>query len=373
MVVTLSPVNLVDYDHSASMPRLGSLTRSIDGEARDVRDFDTPVNPYFPTTDLFRALGDRLEESLRRSPSANGAIAEVLGRTLGYDPDTLVLGNGASELISWINQLFVRDSFALATPSFNRWSDVVAASGKELHTYQCPESRDFALSPAEYVEFVRRSGARVALLSNPGNPTGALLQPAEVLEVMAELRDLDLVVIDEAFIDFAEESAVPSVAARVAAFPNALVLRSLGKTFGLHGLRLGYAVAHPDLVRPLAGALPAWNINSLGELLIRELSNHLPAYEQARRQVVRDRLYLEARLREIPQIRVYPSKANFVYFRLADQYPGLRLRNALLTRYGCQVRECGSLPGGGSQYFRIAARPQAETALLVGAIKRLLA
>ena len=70
---------------------------------------------------------------------------------------------------------------------------------------------------------------------------------------------------------------------------------------------------------------------------------------------------------------MYPSKANYVYFRLADQYPGLRLRNALLTRYGCQVRECGSLPGGGSQYFRIAARPQAETALLVGAIKRLLA
>lgn len=366
------PVDLSLFEGNSHSPSLGGLARSMGGEARALRDYCIPVNPYFPTPEFFQMLKDKLEFTLKFYPAYNDSIGEALGRTLGFDPRTLALGNGSTELITWINRLFVHDSLAIPIPTFSRWTDEPLSMGKSLYTYQRPESRDFKLTPGEFVDFVRTSKARAAVICNPNNPTGALMLPSQVLEVLTALSDLDLVVIDESFIDFASEVSVPSVAKHITSFPNAVVLKSLGKNFGLHGIRLGYAVGHPDRISKLRKAMPYWNVNALGELMIRELEAYLPSYESGRRQVVRDRQYLEARLREIPGLKAYPSHANFVYFKISDAFPGKNLRNSLLTQFGYLVRECGNKAGSSSQYFRVAARPKAEVDLLVEALRQLL-
>jgi histidinol-phosphate/aromatic aminotransferase/cobyric acid decarboxylase-like protein len=142
----------------------------------------------------------------------------------------------------------------------------------------------------------------------------------------------------------------------------------LGKNFGLHGVRLGYAVTNPEMAERLRVAMPRWNVNALGELLIHMLADHMDEYEQSRRRVVRDRIRLSEALHEYPQLHIFPSRANFVYARIDKSVDGITLRNHLLTEHGLFVRECGNKIGSDSQHFRIAARPQEEMDLLVRAL-----
>jgi histidinol-phosphate/aromatic aminotransferase/cobyric acid decarboxylase-like protein len=173
------------------------------------------------------------------------------------------------------------------------------------------------------------------------------------------------VVIDESFIDFADEQVVPSVDRDVKRYTNAVVLKSLGKNLGLHGVRMGYAVTNPELAQRLGRALPFWNMNSLGQALIEQLPRHRAEYEAGRRQVVRDRIYLEDRLRSIPALKVYPAQANFVYLQMPQGIDGVALRNRLLCEHGCLIRECGNKLGSDSRHYRIAARPREEIDYLV--------
>ena len=367
------PVDLSLFNDTKHSPSIFALNASMGAVRGRLRDYCIPVNPYFPTPEVFARLRERFQTILKFYPSSNQDIALRLAEFVGLDPDTIVLGNGSTELISWINRLLVTQSLALPVPTFSRWTEDPTLSGKKVHTFPRLSERDFRLTPGEFVAGVLRRGARAAVLCNPNNPTGALMEPADVLRVLDALSDLDVVVIDESFIDFAMEDRVPSIDREVTRFPNAIVLKSLGKNLGLHGLRMGYAVAHPDLIARLRSALPFWNLNSVAQALIEELAGAREAYEAGRARVVRDRVYLEGRLRAVPNLLVYPAQANFVYVRIPDWIQGVALRNHLLTEHGCLLRECGNKLGSDSQHFRIAARPTEEVDFLIDSLGESLA
>jgi histidinol-phosphate/aromatic aminotransferase/cobyric acid decarboxylase-like protein len=210
------------------------------------------------------------------------------------------------------------------------------------------------------------------VICNPNNPTGALLGRAEVLSVLEQLSDLDLVVVDESFIDFADESTIPTVVSEAVTYDNVVILKSLGKNFGLHGLRLGCAIANERLAEQLRRVLPHWNVNGMAEMLVFQLAAHLEEYESSRKRAVRDRYALVDALRRIDGLEVFPSHANFAYVRVTDQVNGLELRNHLLVEHGCLVRECGNKAGSSSQFFRIAARPNEDVSVLLAALRSAL-
>src|SRR5262249_49502594 len=214
---------------------------------------------------------------------------------------------------------------------------------------------DFALDVDRFAAFVRRSGARAAAICNPNNPTGVLVPRDQAVRLLDLLGDLEVVVVDESFIDFADTEVIPSVARDAAERATVVVLKSLGKTFGLHGVRFGYAVARPELAGIVRKALPHWNVNGVAEAVIRSLAVHMDEYERGRRRLIRDRQVLEVALRGLEGLRIFPSRANFVYVRLPDEIDGVCLRNRLLTEHGCFVRECGNKLGSDRRYLRIAA------------------
>lgn len=368
------PVDLSLFDDTKHSPSIFALNASMGSDFRGrLRDYCIPVNPYFPTPEIFESLRRRLDTILKFYPSTNEDIAARLGDFVGLDPDTLVLGNGSTELISWINRLLVTESLAIPVPTFSRWTDDPTLSGKSVRPFLREAEKDFRLTAGEFAAAVLRLRARAAVLCNPNNPTGAVMPRKEVLSVLDVLRDLDVVVIDESFIDFAAHEATPSVDRDVVRYPNAVVLKSLGKNLGLHGVRMGYAVANPILAARLRDALPFWNLNSLAQALIDELPSARNEYEAGRRRVVRDRVYLEQRLFTVPGLKVYPSQANYVYFRIPDGIDGVALRNHLLVEHGCLLRECGNKLGSDCQHFRVAARPPREIDYLVKCLEESIA
>lgn len=357
---------------TAHSPSYFTLTRAAGARPGDIVDFCIPCNPYFPTPAMFDRLGASLREILTYYPSSAETVTAELCGLLGLNPATVAMGNGSTELITWIDHLLVRESLAVPVPTFGRWTDQPTETGKRVDMLLLPEAHGFALDPEAFARFVEARGSRAAVICNPNNPDGGLLPKAQVLALLDRLQDLDLVVVDESFLEFADDGARTSVAAEAVLRPNALVLRSLGKNFGLHGVRFGYLVAHPGLAGRIRAALPKWNLNSFAEAVVFMLRDHRDAYAESLRRVRGDRYEMIRRLSQLPGLTVYPSQGNFVYVRLPAGVDGALLRDRLLTGHGVLVRECGNKIGSSSRFVRLVVRPQADVARLVSAMEQVL-
>jgi histidinol-phosphate/aromatic aminotransferase/cobyric acid decarboxylase-like protein len=182
---------------------------------------------------------------------------------------------------------------------------------------------------------------------------------------MDSLIDLDLVIIDESFIDFVDSERNPTVGEEASIRPNVVVLKSLGKNFGLHGIRFGYLVANPALVNKIGKTLPKWNLNSLAESVVFMLKDHEGEYKESLRLLSRDRNRMADALSVIPGLTIFPSQANFLLVKLPAGWNGVELRDYLMSTHGVFVRECGNKLGINSQFLRFVVRPQEEVARLV--------
>lgn len=365
-------LDLSAFRQGSHSPSYFTLTRSMGGSA-DLVDFCIPCNPYFPTPEMFSELGRNLETMLKYYPSDAGAITGQLAGLLRVPPQTIAMANGSTELITWIDHLLIQESMATPVPTFGRWTDQSLETGKRVDMFPLHEGNGFVLNIDDYVRFIRERGTKVAVLCNPNNPDGSYLPRREVIRFMDSLSDLDLVVIDESFMDFVDEEVNPSVATDAMVRSNVIVLRSLGKNFGLHGIRFGYMVANPALTKKIAGRLPKWNINSLAEAVVFMLKDHEDAYRESLRLAARDRYNMAAELARVPGLTVFPSQANFILVKLPRGADGARLRDFLLSRHGVLVRECGNKLGITSQFVRLVVRPRKDVERLMEGLLSYLA
>ena len=358
---------------AAHSPSMAALTRES-GEAAGAGpvDFCIPCNPYFPTPAMFEELAGRLRDIVTYYPSSADTITAELCGLLQLPPQCVAMGNGSTELITWIDHLLVRESLAVPVPTFGRWTDQPMETGKRVDMFPLQEAGGFALDLARYAEFVRARGTRAVVVCNPNNPDGGYLHKQALVQFMDAMADRDLVVIDESFLEFADAEAEPSVIQEAMLRPNVVVLRSLGKNFGLHGIRFGYLVANPALAGRVRSMLPKWNLNSFAEHVVFMLRDHGPEYARSLHQVRRDRLEMSAQLSALPGLTVYPSQGNFLFVRLPVGAEGTAVRDRLLTEHRILVRECGNKIGSSSRFLRLVVRPQVDVRRLVSGMEQVL-
>jgi histidinol-phosphate/aromatic aminotransferase/cobyric acid decarboxylase-like protein len=229
------------------------------------------------------------------------------------------------------------------------------------------ESRDFAFEVDAFVDFVRWRGSRVAVICNPNNPDGGYIPRREVIRMLDAFMDLDLVVVDESFLDFVDAEVRTSVADEAAIRSNVIVLKSLGKNFGLHGIRFGYLVANPALAGLVRKNLPKWNLNSFAEIVVFLLKEHQDEYKESLRRLSSDRASMYHRLSGLPGLKVFPSQGNFLLVKLPLGKSGVQLRDYLVSDHGVFVRECGNKLGSTSEFLRLVVRPPEDVQqLMVG-------
>ncbi|OLF08229.1 pyridoxal phosphate-dependent aminotransferase [Actinophytocola xanthii] len=356
------------FQQTAHSPSMFELSRRMGDQGRPLVDFCIPCNPYFPTPEMFATMAENLEHVLRFYPSDSAQIANELSRLLGLNPATIAMANGSTELITWMDHLWFTESVAIPVPTFGRWTDQPMETGKRVDMFLLREMDGFALNLEEYVRFIRARGSRVAVVCNPNNPDGGYLPRRDVIRFMDELADLDLVVVDESFIDFVDAERDPSVAMDAAIRPNVVVLKSLGKNFGLHGIRFGYLVANPALAGKMRKTLPKWNINSLAEMVVFMLREHGAEYRESLRLLARDRYSMGTLLSRLPDFTVFPSQGNFLLAKLGPGIDGTELRDHLINRHQVFIRECGNKLGMSNQFLRFVVRPQHDVARLVEGI-----
>lgn len=336
---------------------------------KEMHDFSVPVNPYFMTGEILEDFYSQLPRFLKYYPSSNASIAKKLGDFLQLDPEMLVMANGSTELITWIDHLFLKESLLTPVPTFGRWTDQSFSTGKRVETYQREQRNDFKIDLDAFIRRVFETRVRSVVICNPNNPTGQMLNREELTYLLKALTHLDLFIVDESFLDFSLTDEVPTLSPITSLHPNLVVLKSLGKSLGLHGVRLGYAVAAPQLQRRLRAALPPWNVNGVGVLLMDLLLKYQQQYQESLYRTVIDRLNFEKKMSEQSALRFYPSYGNFIFAEARSPDEGMVLRNRLLEDHGILIRECSNKIGSTSQYLRIASRPEGEQLYFMKALK----
>ncbi|MBI2886723.1 MAG: histidinol-phosphate transaminase [Chloroflexi bacterium] len=292
--------------------------------ASQIIKLDGNENPYGPSPKALEALRHCATYHIYPDP-AQRELRAALADYVGVGTEHIIAGNGSDEIIDLVLRLFLEpgDVVLDCPPSFGMYPFNTQVCAGTLVT--APRRTDFSLDVEEALRQAQDSRAKVVFLASPNNPTGNLLRREE-LEAL--LTTGLVVVVDEAYQEFAE---APSYAALVSSFDNLVVLRTFSKWAGLAGLRVGYGVLAPALVRLLDQIKPPYNVN-VAALVAAEAS--LADREHLMGKVglliaERERLY--GKLREVPYLEPLPSRANFVLCRVQGQDAG-QLKAALAER-----------------------------------------
>lgn len=339
-------------------------------------------NPY--ATDLFidRLTADLLQTGELRNvlesyPSANSHVAGLLERTIEVDRNHIFVCNGAIEAIQAALHRFAGGRIAVILPTFSPYYEYIQPN-QQVFFYKLSRENDFELDVDHFVTFVRTNRVDTVCLINPNNPNGGYVSRASMRRLLHALAELELVILDESFVDFAYEDDQlnrQSLASEVTEMPNVMLVKSMSKDFGIAGVRAGYAIMRPERVEALLGNGYLWNVSGLTEFFFRLFGEDAfqRQYVAARLRYLDEAIPFFSALGEIDRLHAYPTKANFCLVELDEVVPIELLVPLLLIRHGIYVRDCRDKVGlDDRQYVRVASRKGVENDLIVHALNDLI-
>jgi L-threonine-O-3-phosphate decarboxylase len=334
-------------------------------------DFSASINPLGPPQSAIAAIQSHIGQIAAYPDPNYGELRAALGEYHQIDPEWILPGNGAAELLTWAGwDLSTLPCTVLVTPAFgDYWRCLRAFKAKIFECClwsQLRENLEEVGIDQLLVPSAKFPGSGL-LLNNPHNPSGRLFRLESLLPY---LEQFELVVVDEAFMDFLPPSEQESLVGEVANFPNLAILRSLTKFYSLPGLRLGYAIAHPDRLRRWQQWRDPWPVNVLAAAVGVAVLQDTDFQEQTWSWLppTRDRLFQG--LSQLPGLTPYQSSANFLL--VETQQPSSELQKALLQQHQILIRDCLSFPELGDRYFRVAIRSQPENQRLLQGLKQVL-
>lgn len=287
---------------------------------------NTNENPYPPSPRVLEAIrhavtGDRL----RKYPDPVGTtFRQTAGRVLNVDPDAILIGNGSDDILTIVTRAFVPEGGLIVspTPSYILYQTLAEIQGAKYQAV--PFTSDWQL-PSPWPA----RNANLTVVPNPNSPTGTFVSIAALERLAAELSGP--LVIDEAYVDFAETTALP-----LSRRPNVIVTRSLSKSYALAGIRFGFAVAEPGLIRELIKVKDSYNCDVLSLTAATAALEDQEYLKETRAKILVSRARLAKELQQLG-FEVYPSQANFVWCRRSDRpvkpiYEELK-RRLILVRY----------------------------------------
>ncbi len=273
---------------------------------------------------------------MRRYPKAKGGSAlKVISQDLGLWEDQVIVGNGSDELLDLVAKVFVGGGEALVVePTFEMYRLYVGLARGTAKPVLLRE--DFSLEPEDVLEAIG-DRTKVIFICSPNNPTGKQFSREAVLEIVEESGKL--VVLDEAYADFAPQSLVREAPK----YPNLLVLRTFSKAYGLAGLRIGYGAGDSEIIDWMRAAQSPFSVNSIAQETCRLVLDNKRIYTSFIMRVMEERKYLLAELQMVNGVVPYDSDANFVLFRLIGDVKSSEAQKKLLAA-GIEVRDRGNMP-----------------------------
>lgn len=352
-------------EHGGNIYRLAEELKIPD---RNVIDFSTSVNPLGVSKKIKAELRKHLKYLHRYPDPDMKRLRKRLAQYHGIDPETILCGNGSTELIYLIARALKPQRVLMPAPTFSEYERASrTAESREqradIEYFLLKRESGFEINPDEFMNTMK--GENIAFLCNPNNPTGRLLKKGDIKKIADAAYELNCyLVVDEAFIDFCPDE---SVIKEVESNPYLIVLRTMTNYYALSGLRIGYGIFHRSLTNRIREYKEPWTVSNLAQRAALVALKDKVYRKETYIFMQQEKRFFEKNFKRLG-IAFFPSDANFYLVKIS----GAEEISRALRMKGILIRECSNFKGLDSTYLRIAVKSHKENALLIKKLTAIL-
>lgn len=365
-------LNIAESIFAKKEEKLDKFNQRFGGYWRypEMLDFCYLVNPFYPNQKLMDEIKANFERLLGDYPSGMNVNSLLAAKYYGLHKEQVCVGNGAAELIKALMEHF-KGKAGIIYPAFEEYPH--RKKEEDIVPYFAQKS-GFRYTADDLMKYYEGKEIETLVLVNPDNPSGNYIEKQDVLRLADWAREKKItLIIDESFVDFAqsEEPATLLEEEIIQNYPELIIVKSISKSFGVPGLRLGLLVSgQENLIENLKKDVSIWNINSFAEFFMQIFEKYKSNYEEAMKKFKQVRMDYVKRLEDVEKLEVFPSQANYVMCRLTGQMTSRELAETLLDKYNILIKDLSTKTGfDGKSYIRLAVRRPEENQKLIHALK----
>jgi histidinol-phosphate/aromatic aminotransferase/cobyric acid decarboxylase-like protein/GTP:adenosylcobinamide-phosphate guanylyltransferase len=335
-------------------------------------DYCYLVNPYFPTPRMKDELRSSFDTLLTEYPSGMFVNSLLAAKYFGIRQEYTVVGNGAAELIKSLMEQ-TTGKIGVVYPTFEEYPHRLKK--EQIVSFQ-PACQMLRYTEDDLISFFTDKNIETLLLINPDNPSGNFIGMEGLQRLLDWSREQHVrLIVDESFVDFSDDFEHNTLLRNdtLAANPQLVVMKSISKSYGVPGLRLGVmASADADLIAFVKRDISIWNINSFAEFYMQIFGKYEKDYRAACYRFIRERNRFGQLLQQIPYLKVLPTQANYFCIQLTDKYTSAELTKLLLARYNMMIKDCDTKNGlKGQNFIRVSVRSTEDNNQFIQALKEL--
>lgn len=331
-------------------------------------DFCYLVNPYFPPAVFEENLKISFSSLLTQYPSGQLPNALLAANLFDLNQDSVIVGNGAAELISAVTRQFKTAKFGICLPSFEEYLNRIQKTNAVIFNAIPPTYR---YSADDLIDFFSSKKIDFLVLVNPDNPTGSYIDGDGIQKLVAWTQKKQIMlIIDESFVDFADKPYSVLNQDFLDRNKNVLVIKSISKSYGIPGVRLGImASANTKIISAIRSFISIWNINSFGEFCLQILEKYSNEYVSSLKLLRAERTFLYDELCKIKQVHPVESQANYIMCKL--DLDSSYISSELFTSYNILIKDLSKKKGITGNYVRIAIRNRQDNLKLLAALYKI--
>lgn len=339
----------------------------------DMLDYCYLVNPYFNRSKIIDELEANFRTLVSEYPAGMNVNSMLASECWNVKQEYIIPGNGAAELIKVLMEN-LEGTVGVVRPTFEEYPNRML--DERVVTF-VPQNEEFRYDADDLIAFLGTHRVDTLLLINPDNPSGNFI-PMDGILKLAEWTKAEGIkfIVDESFVDFSVgyENNTCLHNELLEAYPQMCVMKSISKSYGVPGLRLGILCsANAELIAKMKKQVSIWNINSFAEFFMQIYPKYKDDYRSACDQFIQAREDFEKELKEIPFIKVMPSQANYFFLEVLPPYKPKELCAILLRDYNILASACLAKKGiEKNRYMRIAVRNHGDNEKFVKAMKSLV-
>lgn len=333
-------------------------------------DFCCPINSFYPPQKMKDEIVASFDSLVTQYPSANEVNSLLAGKIFGIDHNMVIVGNGIPELIREImNQ--VPGRVGIIQTAFNEYTRRIRGE-KIIYS---PESEDFSYTVRNLIQYFTENRVDSLIISNPDNSSGNFIR-REDMEQLLQWSDREniILVVDESFIDYAEESYSLLAEEILLQYKKMIVIRSISEPHGMPGIRLGIlATANQQIVDRIRQDISIWNVNSIAEFYMQIFEKYKKQYLLSLKEIIKERKRFIEGLSHIGEIKVIGSQANHLMIEILNGFTARNVTRDLLSDYNLLVKDLSvKRMNSNHQYIRIAIRSPKENGKFIECLAKVL-
>ena len=328
-------------------------------------DYSANINPLGTPESVVKAAQKAVLDCAHYPDVDCRALRAALGEKEQVQPECIICGNGAAELIFAIVQAEKPEKALLMAPGFAEYEQALRANGCQVRYYELKQENGFYYQP-DYKKMLTED-LDMIFLCNPNNPTGLLIPKEELLEIFQICLERKIrVVLDSCFIDFLDQEEEADYTGYLAKYPNLFILKAFTKIYAMAGLRLGYGMSRDlDLLERMKYVVQPWSVSIPAQAAGVAAVQEKEFVQRSAELIQEERNWLKKQLREL-EVWVCDSQANYLFFEGPEDLA------AKCREQGILIRDCSNYHGLRQGFYRIAVRTREENEELMRVVQEIL-